>query len=95
MTEIRKSAGPAPARGVVYDITQARARAASRVASAEPPDVAGFSDGARELARAREAAELAPEIRSEKVKALKHQIENGQYNPDPREIARSLVERGF
>ncbi|MFN0145892.1 MAG: flagellar biosynthesis anti-sigma factor FlgM [Dehalococcoidia bacterium] len=95
MTEVRKSAGPPAARAVVYDIAQARARAASRTATAEAPDAAGFSDGARELARAREAAEMAPEVRSEKVKALKHQIENGQYKPDPREIARSLVERGF
>ena len=95
MTEVRKSGGSSAARAVVYDITQARARAASRTAPVDAADVAGFSDGARELTRAREAVDFAPEVRAEKVKALKHQIENGQYRPDPRDIARSLVERGF
>jgi flagellar biosynthesis anti-sigma factor FlgM len=39
--------------------------------------------------------EESPEVRAERVAALKAQIANGTYNPDPREVARKLVERGF
>jgi flagellar biosynthesis anti-sigma factor FlgM len=39
--------------------------------------------------------ESSEEVRAERVAALRAQIANGTYNPDPREIAKRLVERGF
>jgi negative regulator of flagellin synthesis FlgM len=58
-------------------------------------DSAGVSDRARELAAAAKAVEESEEVRAKRVAELKAQIANGTYNPDPREIARKLVERGF
>jgi negative regulator of flagellin synthesis FlgM len=78
----------------VYDFVAARERA--RVAApVAAPDSAGITEGARELARARTAVEDAPDVRAEKVKALKAQIANGSYQPDPRDVARRMLETGF
>jgi negative regulator of flagellin synthesis FlgM len=58
-------------------------------------DSSGITEGARELAQARDVVEASPEVRAEKVAALKAAIANGTYNADPREIARSLLEKGL
>lgn len=79
---------------VVYDITRARDKAQAAPATAQA-DSTGISESARELSRAHEAVQASPEIRAERVKALKHQIANGQYNPDPREVAKKILERGL
>jgi negative regulator of flagellin synthesis FlgM len=94
MAEVRKTPGSGAARGVIYDFAAARerARAAAPVAA---PDSAGITEGARELARARTAVEDAPDVRAEKLKALKSQIANGQYQPDPLDVARRMLEAGF
>ncbi len=55
----------------------------------------GFTDEARELSRARAAVEGAPEVRQAKVEQLKRQVAGGEYNPDPREVAAKILERGF
>jgi negative regulator of flagellin synthesis FlgM len=59
------------------------------------PDSAGITQNARELAQARTVVEESPEVRAEKVAALKAAIANGTYNADPREIARSLMAKGL
>jgi negative regulator of flagellin synthesis FlgM len=94
MAEIRKSAGPSRTRGVIVDLSAARARAVAPP-PVEQADGAGFSQSALELSHARAAVEAAPEVRTERVKALKRSIENGSYNPDPREVARKILERGL
>lgn len=91
---LRKTSGTGASRGVVYDLASAR----SNVAAPPPPartDQSGITAEARELSAALQAAEAAAEVRAEKVRALREQIANGTYNPDPREIAKKLVERGF
>ncbi len=80
--------------GVVYDFSRAQARRAAATA-AQPADSAGISEDARELARAREVVEAAPDVRPERVRALQQQIRNGSYNPDPREVAKQILERGL
>lgn len=94
MAGVRKTSGSGAARGVVYDLASARQRVAP-ASGAGRLDSAGITPGARELARAREIVEEAPDVRAERVRALRAQIQNGTYNPDPREIAKRLVERGF
>ncbi len=94
MAGVRKTSGSSAARGVVYDLAHARQRVAP-AASAEHLDSAGITPEARALSHALEMVEEAPEVRAERVRALRAQIQNGTYNPDPREIARKLVERGF
>jgi negative regulator of flagellin synthesis FlgM len=95
MADIGRTSRPSGTGAVIYDITRARPRAAAPEAAGVPADTAGFTEGARELARAHEAAKAAPDVRAERVRALKQQIENGQYNPDPREVARKILERGL
>lgn len=58
-------------------------------------DSTGITSNARELSQAREVVEASPEVRAEKVAALKAAIANGTYSADPREIARSLLEKGL
>jgi flagellar biosynthesis anti-sigma factor FlgM len=43
----------------------------------------------------RQRAGETPEARSRRVSALKAQIAAGTYHPDPEEVARQLLERGF
>jgi len=93
MPELKKSAGVTSSPGVVYDISTARRRTAVRAAA--PPDRSGISDAARELSRALLAVEDSPEVRTEKVRVLRAMIANGSYRPDPREVARHMLEQGF
>jgi flagellar biosynthesis anti-sigma factor FlgM len=94
MAGVRKTSGAGAARGVVYDLAGARQRVAS-LAATERGDSAGITPQARTLARALEAVDEASDVRAARVRALRAQILNGTYNPDPAEIARKLVERGF
>lgn len=95
MPEVRKTGGSSSSGAVIYDITRVRSRSVPEVCVAEAADAAAFSENARELARACEAVNGAPEVRAARVKALKRQIENGAYSADPREVARKLLELGF
>ena len=79
---------------VVYDFSRAQARRAAS-ATATPADTAGISEDARELSRAREAVEAAPDVRADRVRSLQQQIRNGNYNPDPREVAKRIMEHGL
>ena len=94
MAGVRKTSGPSAARGVVYDFQKARASIAT-ADRVERSDSSGITEQARELASALKVVEESEELRSERVRALKEAIANGTYNPDPREVARKLVERGF
>ncbi len=91
---VRKTSGTSATGGVVYDLARARTPAPAT----EPPargDSSGITPAARELSSALHVVEASDDVRAEKVKALREQIANGTYNPDPKEIARKLVERGF
>lgn len=96
MSQIRKSSASG-IPGVVYDMSTYRSRSASAAAasSVEAADQAAVSEGARELSRARAAVEIAADIRPERIQALRVSISEGKYQPDPREIARRILERGF
>jgi flagellar biosynthesis anti-sigma factor FlgM len=94
MARIKKSAG---ATGMVTSFPQ-------RAAGAMKPQSAGgrgFSDrvettdAALELSRAREQVRLVSEALSPRVEELKRQVESGEYEPDARQIAERLLDRGF
>ena len=55
-------------------------------------DTLEISDRARELARARQAVDEAPEVRSEKVADIKKRIEDGTYSVSPKVLARKLLD---
>lgn len=96
MSNVRKTTSTGSARGVVYDFAQARQRAAAP--TAEPPaerDGAGITESARELVHAHAVVDAAPDVRADRIKALRKQIADGTYQPDPREIAREIMGRGI
>jgi negative regulator of flagellin synthesis FlgM len=94
MAGVRKSSGTGATRGVVYDLARARSGSAASGARVRG-DRSSVTQEEGELSTALQAAEASDEVRAEKVRALREQIANGSYNPDPREIAKSLIERGF
>ena len=55
-------------------------------------DSVEISDQSRELARARQAVEDAPEVRADKVADIKKRIEDGTYTVSPQVLARKLME---
>ncbi|MCC6177613.1 MAG: flagellar biosynthesis anti-sigma factor FlgM [Chloroflexi bacterium] len=57
-----------------------------------PSDTLEISDRSRELARARQAVDAAPDVRTEKVEAIKKRIEDGTYTVSPQLLARKLLE---
>jgi len=93
MADVGKLTGSGSARGVVTDIREARAR--SGAAQQRRRDSAGFSERACELSRAGAAVQETSEVRAEKIRALRAQIQAGEYRPDPRAIAESILERGL
>lgn len=54
-------------------------------------DEAVISERARHILKAREALESIPDIRADKVEALKRAIETGRYNVTGRDVAEKLV----
>ncbi len=54
-------------------------------------DTLEISDRARELARAHEAVEAAPDVRAEKVARIKQQVESGTYSVPAEELAKKLL----
>jgi negative regulator of flagellin synthesis FlgM len=54
-------------------------------------DTLEISDRARELARAHEAVESAPDVRAEKVARIKQQVESGTYSVPAEELAKKLL----
>lgn len=96
MSDIRKTTGGSAPRAVVYDLAKARSERAAASNGAQPGrDSSGISASARELNRARLAVESADEVRQERIQALREQIARGEYNPDPREVAKKILERGL
>ena len=77
---------------------QPAVRRTDRAAEAQKPNVQApsdsveISDEARELAKARQAVDDAPEIRAEKVAAIKKSIQDGTYSVSPELLARKLLE---
>lgn len=94
MAGVRKSSPANASRGVVYEMARARTGSTDAQATVRG-DTSGITSAARQLSSALHVVEATDEVRAEKVRALRKQIADGTYNPDPREIAVRLVERGF
>jgi negative regulator of flagellin synthesis FlgM len=54
-------------------------------------DSVEISDHSRELARARQAVDAAPEVRADRVAGIKKRIEDGTYSVSPRLLAKKLM----
>jgi negative regulator of flagellin synthesis FlgM len=55
-------------------------------------DTVEISSQARELARARQAVDAAPDVRADKVAQIKQRIEDGTYSVSPELLAQKLLE---
>ena len=58
---------------------------------AHSADSVSLSDSAKTLAAAREATQSAPDVRDQKVNAIKQQISDGTYSVPSRVLARTMV----
>jgi negative regulator of flagellin synthesis FlgM len=82
----------AAARRVERPSTDAQPSKTDSDAVRFPADKLEISSHSRELARARHAAETAPDVRSEKVAEIKKRVEDGTYSVSPQLLARKLLE---
>jgi negative regulator of flagellin synthesis FlgM len=57
----------------------------------EQKDKVGFSSFLQDVGQARKVSSSAADSRAEKVQVLKEQIASGNYNPDPKAVADSLL----
>lgn len=60
-----------------------------------PDDRVEISSKAMEIKVAMEALSSVPEVRKDKVEEIKRLIEEGKYNPDPKEVAKKMVEEFY
>jgi len=90
MAAIPPAHGSDPAAPVVYDLEAARLRKARATSAA--PDSTDITEAGRELALAHDITVGTADVRQERVEALKQQILDGSYSPDPAAIARRILE---
>ncbi|MDR2612895.1 MAG: flagellar biosynthesis anti-sigma factor FlgM [Deltaproteobacteria bacterium] len=64
-------------------------------AKAASGDTVNISDRSRLIAKATELAQLAPDIRSEKVADITARIAAGTYNVSSRDVADSIIKKSF
>ncbi len=65
--------------------------ASTSVAPATASDAVQVSSAARLMAVAQEALAVVPDIRMEKVEAIKNQLDADAYNPDGEAVAEGLI----
>ncbi|MCK9486196.1 MAG: flagellar biosynthesis anti-sigma factor FlgM [Dehalococcoidia bacterium] len=70
-------------------------RRAGSGASTRRTDRVTLSEGAREFARIMQDVQRAPDVRADRVAALRQQIEAGEYVVDHTGLAALLADRGF
>ena len=75
----------------------ARARAAGTYSqiSSDPDSSVEISDRARLMNQASSVAKAAPDVRADKIAALKQSIQNGSYQVDSGKVADRLVDEHF
>lgn len=78
--------------GSLLETQKARKAApAKEAAGVKSADKVEFSTVLQEVARNREVSQASSSERAEKLRALREQIESGNYRPDPEKVASSLL----
>ena len=85
-------AGQTAARRAERANNQGQAKTEPRGVRPSSADSLEISDRSRELARARQAVDAAPDVRADRVAEIKKQIEDGTYSVSPELLARKLLE---
>ena len=71
--------------------TRLKGRASGAPSESSQGDTVSVSQEAQLLTEARRTAQNTPDVRAEKVEALRIQVSNGTYKPDSKLIAANLV----
>lgn len=90
-TDPAEIAGQAAARRAERANNQAQAKTDPQNVRSSS-DSLEISDRSRELARARQAVDAAPDVRADRVAEIKQRIEDGTYSVSPELLARKLLE---
>jgi negative regulator of flagellin synthesis FlgM len=81
------------------DLQQSSSSKPSQTPSPAPSvnvqDTASLTNDASTVSALQQQAMAAPDVRQEKVDALKQQMASGQYTVDPSEVAKSMRENGL
>ncbi len=77
--------------GTAARIAKAKAKAKAKDSSSTG-DRVSVSQDAKLVAEAARSANESPDVRVDRVEALKAQVQSGNYTPDPRKIAQKLVD---
>ena len=64
-------------------------------APARQPDAVSLSDSAKSLVSAQKTIASSADVREDRVAAIKAAINNGTYQINSRQLARTLVDQGF
>ena len=75
--------------GAAAKLAKAKAKAKSQSSTGDRVSV---SEDAKLVAEAAKRANESPDVRVDRVEALKAQVQSGNYTPDPRKIAQKLVD---
>ena len=94
MSKIQKSGPTSAPQGLIYNFQRAHI-VVGPIEAAGSADSVSVTVGARDRAFAHAAVQSAPDIRPERVGDLKGQVQSGEYHPDPRAVARSILHRGL
>lgn len=87
-----KSSGVGSSQGVSSSKAPASAPASAPVAGTAPSDALQVSGGARLMAVAQAALAAVPDVRTEKVEALRARLDSEAYHPDGEAVASSLIQ---
>lgn len=71
--------------------SKAPAPAAPAVGSTAPADALSVSSGAVFISEAQAAIAAIPDVRTDKVEALRAQVDSDSYHPDPDAVAEGIV----
>ena len=89
LTQLQQAASkPVKEAGEAQEAAAQQKQAAS---APEAQDKVEVSRQARECQQAAEIAKASPEVRAEKVAALKEKIESGTYEVDSKELATKMI----
>jgi len=87
-----KSSGVGSSQGVSSSKAPASAPATAPVAGTASMDALQVSGGARLMAVAQAALAAVPDVRTEKVEALRARLDSDEYNPDGEAVAGGLLQ---
>ena len=83
--------GPGAVRRAERTGYESGAKAEPQTVQPAASDSVEISDRSRELARAHQAVDEAPEVRSDRVASIKKRIEDGTYSVSPELLAKKML----